>query len=325
MSDLCGSSGNFGRIAIDVGNAGTFAGFTSASYAFTMLDGGTNIGFTQPHVNNPGMDGEAFEKSELTRLGIGGVTGDVNLFVTPDNLDMFLPLALGEAWATSESWPTVAPPPKFDILIHRDALLYPYFNCQINRLVITGQPEQALRMTLSIVGTAKDPVLRSPGLWPAGLDNNASTPYVFQDTKLRISSPAQLVPFTLTRYLNKGFTITFDNKLVPSIFDDDTPCKFTRSGKATCELQIIPPHTADTVSEIMLGAVPPASLAAQIDLTSVTPNMSAQFLFPALQLPEEHPALRPGEMPMPLTGQARTITGGAHGGAGFIAVNDNVG
>ena len=69
---------------------------------------------------------------------------------------------------------------------------------------------------------------------------------------------------------------------------------------------------------------PTAGLDAVMTLTSVTAGMSASFRCQGLQFPVEDPATAEDEFLLTLVGTARTLSGGASGGAEIIINNDNI-
>jgi hypothetical protein len=314
MSDSCGSSGIFARVAYDATDPGAFANFVTLSKAFPLAGGGTSLSINQPHVNNEGLSGQTTQSSELTRTGLIICDGDLPLLATPEALDIFLPHITGRALSSGVTYPAVEVPSRFHLLLHRDALLYPYFDLVVNQAVIGGSAGEPINLNLSLLGKSRDATLRDPSLWPAGLYTSKSVPYMFSDLDITVGGVA---------YPLRSFQLTYNNNLTPAYFDSNTPCGFRRAGPTVTTLQLVFPHTSAIVAAVQNGAVPPAGLDVIITMTHPTAGMSFIIRCQSLQIPPKDAAVAEGEIMLDLTGTARTKSGGSSGGAEVIFTNDS--
>jgi len=314
MADACGSSGIFARVAYDNQSVGAFANFTSGSDAFPLAGGGTSLSLNKPHVNNEGLNGSTAQSSELTRTGLQLVDGELPLLATPESLDVFLPHITGRALAAGVTYPAVEVPDNFHLLLHRDALLYPYYDLVINQATLSGSSGEPIALNLSLLGRTRDAVLPAGSSWPAGLETSKSVPYMFSDMVFTVAG---------TPYPIRAFNLTYNNNLVPAYFNENTPCGFRRAGRTQTTLQIVVPHTAAIVTAIQNGATPPAALDVSLTFTHPTAGMSFTIRCQALQIPPRDANVPEGEILLDLTGVARTKSGGASSGAEVIFTNDS--
>lgn len=314
MSDACGSSSIFSRIAYSNAVTGNFAAFSAASPAFPLMESGTSLSWQQQHVNNEGYSGRTAQSSELTRTGLEIVDGDIPLLVTPYMLDTFLPHVTGRALASGVTYPDVVEPSKFHILLHRDSSLYTYTDLWIGSFSITGEAGGAIRSSMTIIGRTREPAHRAGSEWPAGLFTSKSVPYMFSDLDMTVNG----VAFPL-----RSFNLQYNSGLVPVYFDDVKPCGIKRQGMTSTSLQLVLPQTATTYASVLNGAVPPAALDIVLTFTHPTAGMSFIIRAQAWQAPPKDPNVGGGEIMFDLTGACRTKDGGASGGAEIIFTNDS--
>lgn len=315
MTTACGSSSIFSRIAYDVVDPGAFANFTAGSLCFPLADGGCSLSLKQVHVNNSGMNGYTAQSSEQTRPGLKVVDGDINLLATPALLTLFLPKVTARAIALNVTYPSPEVPSYFHILLHRDSSLYTYTDLVVNKFTIGSEAGGPVKMTLGCMGRDRVTTPSVFSSWPVGLLPSNATPYMHQDAVITIAG---------TAYKFKSWQLEVDNKLEPQYFDSVISCGFLRSDMATTTLKLVGPHTQTTVTAIMQAATPPAALDTVITLTHPTATMSFIIRCQALQIPIQDPAVSKGTIMLDLTGVARTLDGGASGGAEIIYTNDSV-
>lgn len=315
MTTACGSSGIFARIAYDIVDPGAFANFNAGSPCYPLADGGCSLSLKQPHVNNTGMNGTTAQASEQTRVGLKIVDGDINLLATPDLLTKFLPHVTARAMAANVTYPSPDVPPYFHILLHRDSSLYTYTDLVVNQFTLGSEAGGPVNMTLGCMGRDRVAVPSAYSSWPVGLVPSNKTPYMHQDAVIQISG---------TPYKFRSWELSIDNKMEPQFFDSVVSCGFLRSDQAMTTLKLVGPHTQTTIVSIMQAATPPAALDVVITLTHPTVTMNCVIRCQALQIPIQDPAVGKGTIMLDLTGVARTLDGGASGGAEVIFTNDNV-
>lgn len=315
MSTACGSSSVFSRFAYDNVSPGAFANFTSASLAFPLAEGGCSLALKRPHVNNSGMNGFTAQSSEQTRVGLDIVDGDINLLSTPDLLTLFLPHVTARALASNVTFPSPTVPGYFNILLHRDSSLYTYTDLVVNKFTIGSEAGGPVNMKLGCMGRGREETPEVDTNWPSGLAVSNKAPYMHQDCVITIGG---------TAYKFKSWELNVDNKLAPQYFDSTTACGFLRGDMAETTLKLVGPHTQTTVASIMQAAIPPSALNVVITLTHPTAGMSLIIRTQALQIPIQDPPVSKGVIMLSLDGMARTLDGGASGGAEVIYTNDSV-
>lgn len=303
MADTCGSDGFHSRLAIDTGGSPAFANYTSGSECFPLANGGANLKRRKEKINHPTLDGTREEQTEQTRDGIHFVEGDLNMYLTPAAFQAFGPRILGSAWDGSGlSIPTLAVPPEFHAMLHKDAYLYLYNQLRINSAVISGEVNGPLSMQLNCLGRARDETLRAGSLWPAGLNPSTSVPYMFEDCAITIGG---------TAYKWRRFTFTRNNNLGTRFWGSKEACGIKANGKAMNTLQLVLPHSTDTVPTILQGTQDAEYLAVVITGTHPITGMSFSITLPGVQFPEDDPPVVAGEIILDLTAGGRGVAGGA--------------
>lgn len=314
MADACGSSGLFSRIAYSNAATGEFAAFSSANPAFPLAEGGTTLSWNQAHVAGEGMNGRTAQSTELVRLGLEIVNGDLPMLVTPVMLDTFLPHVTGRALSSGVTYPAEAEPSKFHILLHRDSSLYTYIDLFVQRFEISGAAGEPLRATIGIIGKTREKAHNAGSNWPAGLNVSKSVPYMFSDLNMTVDGDA----FPL-----RSFRLVYDSGLEPVYFDDVVPCGVKRQRMTNTTLQLVLPHTATSYADVLHGAAPPAALDVVLTATHPTAGMSFIMRAQGWQAPPKDPNVPGGEILLDLTGTCRTVDSGASGGAEIIFTNDS--
>ena len=180
MADTCGSDTIFSRIAIDGTSPTNVIGdFTAADPAF-QLDGDSDLSFHEEQINPETLNGRIVADSELSVPGNVNWDGGFGVLLSPDVIFHFMPYILGGAWTSLTSSPTDAAPPDINLLLHKDAYLYPYSLGKIDEAVISGEQGKPVRLRLKFLGKTRL-TLTAGSTWPASLDVNVSAPYMFEN------------------------------------------------------------------------------------------------------------------------------------------------
>lgn len=315
MSDACGSSSIFSRIAYSVASTGSFANFTSADVAWPLADGGCSLALKQDNINNSGSSGFTAQASELSRPGLKMVDGDFNMLATPLALTTLLPHVTGRAIASNVTYPIEDLPPKFHIMAHRDSSIYVYTDLYANKFTIGSDAGGPVKMVVGCIGRDREETPTAGTSWTSGLNIINQAPYMHQDCVITVGG---------TTYKFKTWQLEIDNKLAPQYFDSVTACGMQRQEFAMTTLKLSGPHTQTTVTSLMQGAIAPAALNVVITMTHPTGAQSCIIRCQALQIPVQDPPSGKGTILLELNGVARRVDGGASGGAEVIFTNDSV-
>lgn len=294
MADLCGAEGIQGKLgtgdALEVDNL------------WEMGPAGESLALQTSKINSNALNGTTQQFADDTRESIENVAGDLNLFATPRTLDWFGPrtFAGGAKGTTDPDYIDLGDdvPPEFVTTIDRDALVFDYLGCRINRMTLRGQVNGFVEMITNIIGTTEVNPVRAAGSFPA-LDLVPDPPYTFEDGEVIVNGVA---------YEFTEFELIIDNKLQPRFTGNRTACGIKRSEKLEITLRISHPFDPGTTAD--LYRMPEAPQFVPVNLNFTQGPYSARLEMPAVQFENNSPTISgPGDIPLVFEGQARALKG----------------
>ena len=177
---------------------------TAASLKYEFLS--ETLSGSQQQIDVAGMSGSRERRAQTLVDGPQEVSGDIVMYVTPIDLDTWLPRILGAA-EVADVFDIAETLPVFGVLIDRVALkstlaTFAYKGCVVSRCVIAGSSGNPVTMTVTILGKTEtfegEAFPASPAL-PTG--SNAQ-PYVFHEGVLTYNSQT---------YQYNSFELIIDN------------------------------------------------------------------------------------------------------------------
>lgn len=310
MGDACGSDSVFSRVAIDYTSPSpAFSDFTSGDKAFQILPN-AGIKFNEEQINPATLSGRIVEDAELTVDGLKYWDDGFGVLFTPETINSLIPYALGEAWGTTTantSYPTDAAPADINILLHKDAYLYPYVLGKINTITISGEQGQPVQMQMTFLGRNR---LTLETTWPSGLNVDVVAPYMFENCVVTVGG---------TTVKCRKWSVTRNNMLGRRHWGSTTPDCIKRDGKSKTQVTLTMPHSTDIVP-LFVNHTPNTRRNVVITCTHPTAGMSCVINLPYTQFPRKDPPIGGPEILVETTGTARS-----YGGAKEMSVvNDNV-
>lgn len=307
-ADACGSDGIFNKIATDKSTTADVANFTSGDNAWQVA-GNLTLAFSQPIVNPAQQNGSGVDCSEASRLGLQIVQGDVPLLCTPAVFDYFIPFVTGMAWSSGTSFPTLTAPGNLHILSHNDAKLALYGFVAVNQVTIESQSGSPIMFSMNCFGKSRT---FETATWPSGLNVSVDVPYMHTDAEIDIDG---------TTYEFRSWKVTHTRNIGPRYFGSNVPCGFKPNSNRVTKLELSGPYNATTIADLLQSGLGPLDVT--ITLTHPTAGVSASIRMQALQIDDQKdPSVGAGEILLPLTGTARSLSGGDSGGVELICTSD---
>ena len=308
MADTCGSDTIFSRIAIDGTSPTNVIGdFTAADPAF-QLDGDSDLSFHEEQINPETLNGRIVADSELSVPGNVNWDGGFGVLLSPDVIFHFMPYILGGAWTSLTSSPTDAAPPDINLLLHKDAYLYPYSLGKIDEAVISGEQGKPVRLRLKFLGKTRLS-LTAGSTWPASLDVNVSAPYMFENFVVTVGG-------TIVKC--RKWQITRKNNLGYRYWGSTSPDCIKRDARTQTTITLTMPHSTAIVPLFVNHT---ASTNRNVVLTGTHPvgAQSCVINLPYTQFPKMDPPVSGSEILVETTGTARGLAGARE----ITVVNDN--
>ena len=297
VADACGSDTIFSRVAIDGTASPVFGDFTAADTAWQLL-GGSDLKYNEESINPETLNGRIVADSELQVDGSKMWDGGYSILASPDAFFNYVPYILGGAWASGISVPTDAAPPDINLLLHKDAYLYPYINGKIATATISGEAGGPVQISLTFMGRSRL-ALSAGANWPSGLNVNVQSPYMFEDFVLTVDAAVVKC---------RRWSVTRDNKLGYRMWGSRNPSCVKRDGRAVTTINLTMPHSTDTVP-LFVNHDPKVKRAILLTGTHPTPTMSCIISLPYTQIPAKDPPVSGSEILLETTGTARGYTG----------------
>lgn len=274
------SQGFASKLGIDTANP------TTAAFEFvseSLMKKGTII-------DPSGIRGVRGHQSERTRTGNYTVSGQIEMYPSPEELALLLPWVLGAA-ASGTTFALAETVPSRYVQIDRVAKVMTYAGVYVNSATFSGSEGTPLKLTLDLIGQTE--TVGAAASFPS-ITAGTTPPLLFTDAVLTVLSSSRAM---------KDISITIDNQLNVAFNNTVTASRIT-AGDRNVRVDITTPYTS---SETALYEQALAGAAATAVFTNA--GYSLSFAFATLQFPDQTPTVGgKNEIPLKLSGVARRVT-----------------